>query len=130
MLSVNILMVLIKPKEYNNILIMDDIKKLFGKRIKSFRELKNFTQGQFAEKINIAEVTLSKIERGVNFVTPQTLEKIVKVLEIKPYQLFIEAENLSDEAIWQDLTKMMKSLRHNGKNLRIIHDFVQNLLEK
>ena len=67
---------------------MSEIKKQFGKNLKHYRELKNLTQEQLAEKIEMNVRSLSFIECGTNFVTAKTLEKICKILEISPKQLF------------------------------------------
>ena len=67
---------------------MNDIKKLFGKRLKTLREGKLLTQEKFAEKIDISSRALSAIECGKNFVSAETITKICLALEVAPKQLF------------------------------------------
>ena len=65
-----------------------NIKKQLGLNIKNFRRIKGYTQESFAEAIGIAPRTLCLIEKGKNFLTADTLEKIVSVLKITPDELF------------------------------------------
>lgn len=76
-----------------------DIKKELGLNIKKFRKKKKLTQEQFAELINIAPRTLYGIENGKNFVTAETLEKIIKVLDITSVDLFTEEKALTPQEI-------------------------------
>lgn len=74
------------------------MKKLLGKRIKELRLRKNLTQEQFAEILNMGERNLSKIECGINFISADTLEKLVKALDISAKDLF-DFEHLRDNSI-------------------------------
>ena len=76
-----------------------NIKKELGLNIKKFRKKKKLTQEQFAELINIAPWTLYGIENGKNFVTAETLEKIIKVLDITSVDLFTEEKALTPQEI-------------------------------
>lgn len=65
-----------------------NIKKQLGAKIKRLRQKQGLTQEQLAEKIDIATRTMSGIETGENFVTSETLEKILDVLNISSSELF------------------------------------------
>jgi len=65
-----------------------DIKILLGKRIKELRKQRGLTQEQLSEKMNINQRNLSKIECGNNFITSDTLSKILFAFEIEPAELF------------------------------------------
>lgn len=67
---------------------MSDIKKQFGRNVKYYREKSGLTQEQLAEKLDVNGRSLSFIECGTNFVSAQMLEKLCKVLKVKPKQLF------------------------------------------
>ena len=68
---------------------MYQIKKLLGAKIKSLRNEKGITQEYFAEKIGISPRSVSFIENGKNYPTPETLDAICEMLEIEPYKLFL-----------------------------------------
>lgn len=69
-----------------------------------------YTQEQFAEKIDIATRTLSGIETGENFVTSETLEKVLSVLKISSSELFafdhIKPQDELKEEIISDIQKL------------------------
>ena len=66
----------------------DEIKKQFGKKVKYYRELRGFTQEFLAEKIEGNINSMSYIERGINFIKSETLDKICKALDVTPKELF------------------------------------------
>ena len=80
-----------------------DIKILLGKRIKELRKRQNLTQEQLAEKMNIDQRNLSKIECGNNFVTSETLSKIVSVLNVEEKELFDFSHNDNKDILKQEL---------------------------
>ena len=58
-------------------------KKEIGKQLKYFRQKAGLTQAELAEKININEKQISKIESGKHFPTFDNFIKILDVLNIK-----------------------------------------------
>ncbi len=74
-----------------------DIKKELGNKIKRIRQQKGITQEQLAEMANISTRTLGGIEIGENFMTAQTMEKIIECLDISLNDLF-NAEHLKPTA--------------------------------
>lgn len=67
---------------------MPTLKEKLGKRIQEIRKSKNITQEKLAEMIGIDTPNLSNIERGKRFVSSDTLEKIIKSLNVKEKDLF------------------------------------------
>ncbi len=74
------------------------MKKLLGKRIKELRQKKHYTQENLAEILGIGERNLSKIECGVNFMSAETLEKLVHALDVSYKELF-DFEHLNPEVM-------------------------------
>ena len=58
-----------------------------GENIQTIRKHRGMKQQELADKIGINMQSLSKIERGVNYPTFDTLEKIMDVLEVTPNEL-------------------------------------------
>lgn len=56
-------------------------------KIQYFRELKNLTQEQMAEKLQIAVSTYGKIERGETNLVHKQLRKIATILDVELHQL-------------------------------------------
>ncbi len=67
---------------------MPTLKEKLGKRIQEIRKSKKLTQEKLAEMIGIDTPNLSNIERGKRFVSSDTLEKIIKSLNVKEKDLF------------------------------------------
>ena len=67
---------------------MSTLKENLGKRIQEIRKSKNLTQEKLAEMVGIDTPNLSNIERGKRFVSAETLEKIIKSLDVREKDLF------------------------------------------
>ena len=103
-----------------------NIKKLLGKRIKEIRKSKNLTQDKVAEMIDIETTSLSNIENGKYYPTADNLEKIIKVLDIKPYKLF-QFEHLAQKEDLQ--SEINELLNKNPEKITDIYKIVKALLD-
>jgi len=65
-----------------------EIKTLFGLNLKRYRKEKRLSQEELSEKVDISVKHLSKIERGLTFVSADLLEKISNHLEVSIARLF------------------------------------------
>ena len=65
-----------------------DIKIFFGANLKHYRKKKHLSQEKLSEKVDISVMHLSKIERGLTFVSAELLEKLTASLEITTAHLF------------------------------------------
>ena len=61
--------------------------QLLGENIQIIRKHRKMKQQELADAIGINLQSLSKIERGVNYPTFETLEKIINVLDVTPNEL-------------------------------------------
>lgn len=101
------------------------IKELLGKRIKEIRKERGLTQEEFAEMINISQRTLSGIEVGKNFLTSQTLDKILEVFEMQPDDLF-QLKNLRNtNELKIDIICALEKM--SDKKIRLIYSIVEIL---
>ena len=77
-----------------------EIKALFGLNLKRYRKEKRLSQEQLSEKVDISVKHLSKIERGLTFVSADLLMKISNNLGISVARLFCtENENIYDDNV-------------------------------
>lgn len=72
---------------------MDNIKSLFGQRIKNLRKKRNLTQAQIAELVEVDAKHISCIENGKNFPSPELIAKLAKAFNLHTKELF-EFENM------------------------------------
>ena len=101
-----------------------DIKKLLGKRIKELREHKNLTQEKLAEKIGIGQRNLSKIECGNNFVTSETLSKIMSALDVDAKDLFDFNHKNNKEILKREL---FEAIKYEKVDIELMYRFYQSV---
>ncbi len=65
-----------------------DTKRLIGARIKYLRRGRGLTQEQIAERTGLSVNYLSRIERGLENPTLDTLLGLAKALKVEPLDLF------------------------------------------
>ena len=101
-----------------------DIKKLLGRRIKELRESKDLTQEQLAEKIGIGQRNLSKIECGNNFVTSETLSKIISALQVEAKDLF-DFNHKNDKEILK--RELFEAIKEEKVDVELLYRFYKSV---
>jgi transcriptional regulator with XRE-family HTH domain len=66
-----------------------ELRTVFGENIKKFRNRRGWNQLLLAEKLDISANFLSEIETGKGWISPLTLAKLAKALEIEVFELFM-----------------------------------------
>lgn len=66
---------------------IDQIKKSFGKSLKSIRKKKKLTQITLAVKCNMDNSQISKLERGIWDIQLSTIVILAKGLDVEPKDL-------------------------------------------
>ena len=68
--------------------------KEIGTRIRKYRKLKNISQEELAEKIDISTTHMSHIETGSTKLSLQVLVDIAQILEVSTDALIFEKNNI------------------------------------
>jgi len=103
------------------------IQKLFIQNLRFFRSKLKISQIQLAEKLNISPNYLNAVENGKNFPSLDILQKIIDILGILPYQLFIEYPDMQNMAndeksiLFQELNYLQQ--RFNQEFEKIIQKY-------
>ena len=100
------------------------IKKELGEKIKRLRKKRGLTQEQLAEMINVAPRTLSGIEIGENFVTADTLDKIISSLNTTSEELFATNHLKTSDEMLADIIKIAKSIKDDREKLEVLYRIV------
>ena len=101
-----------------------EILKQFGRNVKAERIRKGLTQEQLAEMIDVGERNLSKIECGNNFVTAETLSKIITALEVEPTELF-NFKHLDEK---EELKKeLMEAIKTEQVDIKLMYQFYKSI---
>ena len=106
------------------------LKKLVGKRVQEYRKQKSYTQDKLAEMIGIDTVSLSKIETGKNYPSPDTLKKIADALGINIYELFIQNTLKTNEDILKEIFSNIEKIKTDNIKLHTLLATVQTLATK
>ena len=99
-----------------------DIKKLLGKRIKEIRTRQGLTQENLAEKIGVGQRNLSKIGCGSNFVTSETLARILSALNVEAKELFDFNHNNNTDILKQEL---LEAITNETIDLNLMYRFYE-----
>lgn len=102
----------------------NDVKFLLGKQIKEVRNKKGLTQEKLAELIGVGERNLSKIECGVNFVTADTLSKLLFALNIDAKELFDYEHHKNRETLKKEL---IDGLNENKIDVELLYKIYKAL---
>ncbi len=105
------------------------VKKALGEKIKRLRKQRNLTQEQLAEMIDIAPRNLSKIEVGANFVTAETIEKLIAALNITTEELFANDYIKDNKELLSGIYTKIDKIKNESKKLEIVYkmlDFIIN----
>ncbi|MBO6087383.1 helix-turn-helix transcriptional regulator [bacterium] len=100
-----------------------DIKVLIGRRIKAIRKSRGLTQEKLCELIGIEPQSMSYMETGKFAPSPDTLQKLSDVLNVKPYE-FYYFENITEKEMEKILTSAIKK---DKKLLKILYNVYKSL---
>lgn len=106
------------------------IKKELGKKIKRMRINKGFTQEKLAEMIDISQRALSSIELGENFVSAETLDKLLLAFEITSEELFATNNLKEPNELIKLINQNIATISNNSEKLEIIYNLTNSLVRK
>ena len=105
---------------------MDNIKILFGRKIRELRKKRNMTQAALAELVNVDDKHISCIESAKNFPSADLIDRLSTALKVEPKDLFEfyylqEPENLRNE-----ISSMIKILEK--EELILAYKYIRTFL--
>lgn len=106
------------------------IKKELGKKIKRIRLERGYTQEKLAEVVDISQKALSSIELGDNFVTAETLDKILLAFDITAEELFSTNQCKDAHELLIMINKNIAQIGDNSEKLEIIYNLTKSLTTK
>lgn len=99
---------------------MGNIKKLLGQRIRELRKAHKITQEQLAEMLGIGTANISYIETGKFAPSMENFEKLVKIFNVEPYELYKFTNFKTNEDIKKEL---YNAIENNENLLKLIYKF-------
>ncbi len=104
------------------------IKQELGKKIKHIRLEKGYTQDKLSEMVDISQKALSSIELGENFVTAETLDKLLNALEITSEDLFATNKFKDSAELIRRINENIVLIGNNSEKLEIIYNLTNSLV--
>jgi len=106
------------------------IKEELGKKIKRMRLNRGLTQEQLAEAVDVSQRTLSGIEIGENFVTAETLDKIITALNTTSEELFATNHLKEKKELLKEITFNTEIISNNPVKLDILYNVIKSLMKE
>jgi transcriptional regulator with XRE-family HTH domain len=95
-------------KEYHAIMLDQDIRKSFGKRLKQLRKQKRWTQKELAAMVNIGFSQFNKYECGLHIPPAEKLIELARLLDTSVDYL-LSGDNAEDSSLHN--TRLIKRFR-------------------
>jgi len=105
-----------------------DLKKELGKNIQKYRKLNKITQEKLAEIIDVEINSISALERGINFPSTTTLERLANALNVSLADLFTFYNNDCCADIEKEILANFNLIKNDKTKLRAINAFIKSLL--
>jgi transcriptional regulator with XRE-family HTH domain len=104
---------------------MTHFQKLFIENLRFWRKKRGISQLKLSEMVNISPNYLNAVENGKNFPSPEVIQYISDILELMPYQLFLEhpAEETAVGTVVSELTVIKQRL------IKEINELIQKYSE-
>ena len=106
---------------------MKSLSKTIGERIRNYRNLEGLNQEQLAERCDLHATYIGQLERGEKNATLESIEKIVKGLDISFETLF---EKIQVGEFRNNVPSQCYSLIDalNKKEQAAIHELIQKII--
>lgn len=105
-----------------------ELKKELGKNIQKYRKLNKITQEKLAELIGVEINSISSIETGKYFPSPDNLVKIATSLNTDISNLFSFKDDLTSKDYLSEIENNLKLLNSDKTKLIAINNFIKELL--
>ncbi|TDO99140.1 helix-turn-helix transcriptional regulator [Flavobacterium sp. 245] len=103
-------------------------------KIKSIRELKNYTQEYMAEQLGVTQAGYSKIEKGKTVLSFEKLVEIARILEVSVEDIIsFDSEryfNSFNKVIGNNNGSILINTEQNTATLKLLYEDKITLLEK
>ena len=103
------------------------IKKELGKKIKQLRIQRGYTQEKLSEMVNISQRALSSIELGLNFITAETLDKLLAAFEVTSEEFFATNYLKDSKELIKMINQNIAQIGDNPEKLEIIFNLTNSL---
>lgn len=100
---------------------------IIGKRIRHAREQKGLTQEQLAEKLEVSNAYISKIERGRTPINLERLSELCVMLEESPEYILSGANNRTKDYLRHEIMSMLEGC--SPEKIKLIAQVIRPIVE-
>ena len=101
-----------------------NLEEKLGRQIQLIRKKQRMTQEQLAKIIGVDPKSISKIEKGNNYPSPDNLEAIARVLGVSVYEFFLFEETKSVEMMKNEI---INAINRDHKTLMYLYHMLKVL---
>ena len=101
---------------------MTHIQEMFIQNVRFYRSQAGYSQLTFSEKIGLSQNYMNAIENGKNFPSLDVIQKIVDVLNLLPYQMFLETPQPQNKTQKNEVIQLATELKQ--KVVKQVDDFI------
>ena len=105
--------------------ILEKYKINFGLYVKEHRERKGYTQQQLSELIGITPKSISYIERGENYPSPDNLFELAKVLDMSLDEFVFSHKKFDKTICFEEVNQRLEQL--SSKNQAILISIIDSV---
>jgi transcriptional regulator with XRE-family HTH domain len=103
---------------------MTQIQAIFIKNLKKIRTESGLSQILFSEKIGVSAGFVAELETGNRAPSIQTIQQIADAFKLKPYQLFLDEDDIEDF----NKSDLIRSIKKEMKNQ--FPEFLDKVIKK
>ena len=106
---------------------MAENEKFFGKRLKEIRKENGLSQAELAEKLNVDEKYISRLETGSSTPSFSMLNKLSSALNTDVESLFKFKHYKNPEELIEIINSKLKNT--SEKNIRLIYRIIEDITD-
>ena len=98
-----------------------ELRAILSANLKRYRSMRDLSQAELAEKLDISIPFLSDVENGRKWISPATLVKFADSLGVEPHELFKPAEPLAPAlalALGKWSNEVVQAVANTVKNIQ------------
>ena len=100
---------------------------IIGRRLKSARNNKGFTQQDIAEKIDVSVAFLSRVERGSSHINLTRLSQLCDILEVSEGEVLNGTASQSKGYLTSEFNSLLKNCP--PEKMKLIYNVTKTILE-
>ncbi len=104
------------------------LKKALGKNIQKYRKINKITQEKLAELVGVEINSISSVETGKYFPSPDNIVNIANALKVSLPDLFNFKEEYTNEDYLYEINSRLNLIKNDKSKLMSVNAFLEHLL--